>query len=751
MKFNTGNPIGSTDARDLSDNAENFDTALGTTAATWVDRFGVTRDSFEGRLAKGSFYRVGDFTTGYTLTNMRQTLEYGGHEYSWSGTFPKVVAAGATPATSGGIGAGAWVDRTDVTLRSEINVITKTFNTITELKSTIGLSVNDVIETLGYYSANDGGGNKFSVIAASTYTANDGTIVDCVGVQAVAIDSTVLHAKQFGARGYPYDDTDAVINLFSAAKDNCVIDFDGLTINIVHKGVNSNPFGLETYLNRTCYMFMSKISNPTLRNGNFVCNLDMTSNSLVLFGFSGCSTPVFDDIHVNIQCSGIPSFDANGWETFASIISHIYHPDGTVGEGFKVKGSCSFRINHPAGASIGAKEGNTVHDYSGKIVGIESWGYTTNEDSGLSHNNVVENGVKFWECTARCVWMWHTADNYIKPYFYNCGVDATQFCAYGIRVTHRGDNSEYFGKYEGGYFKSAALLVSNNNSPRTPRNVKAGAFAKDVDLFSITVSAGINVSVDGVKLYNCIGDYGLVKFIEQTNSEWVECECHNVEAYNCSTVTVTEGSGIVYNSADNDGQLDIGHLKLDTFTSFGGVTQRYHSNKVHHSIIRNASNYGMYHGTGISPIYEDNEVTDCPNNWGIGGFADANVTSRRNVVKRCANGIRTGVGNSYDDYVEDCVATHISVRAGKALRFTVVGGSSAGASAYGVLNEGSASELIGHGVIKSMGYLVEGIRAPITAALIVGNGLLGTFTTAKITNTAGLIKLNNYNSTGAIV
>lgn len=120
MTFNTGNPIGSTDARDLSDNAENFDRALGTLDPTWTDRLGVTRDSFEGRLEKGSFYRVGTFAAGYTLTNMRQTLEYGGHEYSWAGTFPKVVAAGATPASSGGIGAGAWVDRTDVTLRSEL-------------------------------------------------------------------------------------------------------------------------------------------------------------------------------------------------------------------------------------------------------------------------------------------------------------------------------------------------------------------------------------------------------------------------------------------------------------------------------------------------------------------------------------------------------------------------------------------------------------------------------------------------------
>ena len=120
MTFNTGNPIGSTDARDLSDNAENFDKALNSTAKTWNDRLGNTRDTFEGALSKLSFYRVGTFAAGYTLTNMRQTLEYNGHEYSWSGAFPKTVPAGATPTTSGGIGAGAWVDRTDLTLRSEL-------------------------------------------------------------------------------------------------------------------------------------------------------------------------------------------------------------------------------------------------------------------------------------------------------------------------------------------------------------------------------------------------------------------------------------------------------------------------------------------------------------------------------------------------------------------------------------------------------------------------------------------------------
>jgi hypothetical protein len=120
MTYNTGNPIGSTDARDRSDNSENLDLAVNSLSKTFVDRLGRTRDTLEGIYQKSAYYRAGTFDAGYTLTNNRQTLAYGNVEYSWSGSFPKVVAAGSTPATSGGVGAGAWVDRTDVTLRSEL-------------------------------------------------------------------------------------------------------------------------------------------------------------------------------------------------------------------------------------------------------------------------------------------------------------------------------------------------------------------------------------------------------------------------------------------------------------------------------------------------------------------------------------------------------------------------------------------------------------------------------------------------------
>lgn len=162
--FNTGNPIGSTDARDRSDNSENLDLAVNSLSPTFVDRLGVTRDTLEGIYQKSAYYRVGTFDAGYTLTNNRQTLAYGNIEYSWSGAFPKVVAAGSTPATTG----GAWVDRTDETLRKDINNKEGLLTLDLINSSGLNLKTNEIIKTTGYATKNVGA-------ASWLFTGNTGT------------------------------------------------------------------------------------------------------------------------------------------------------------------------------------------------------------------------------------------------------------------------------------------------------------------------------------------------------------------------------------------------------------------------------------------------------------------------------------------------------------------------------------------------------------------------------------------------
>ena len=81
----------------------------------------LTRESLRRSYAEAGYNLVaGSFEVGGTLVNSNDVLlhEATVHAYSWDGAFPgggKVVTQGSTPYTT-----GAWVDRTDVTLRSEL-------------------------------------------------------------------------------------------------------------------------------------------------------------------------------------------------------------------------------------------------------------------------------------------------------------------------------------------------------------------------------------------------------------------------------------------------------------------------------------------------------------------------------------------------------------------------------------------------------------------------------------------------------
>lgn len=83
-------------------------------------------DEFDATILGMGFGVVGKFSTGATLTNPRQTLLWDiadggdGHEYGWSGSFPKVVPPSSTPLTTGGIAAGAWLSRFDPVLRNQV-------------------------------------------------------------------------------------------------------------------------------------------------------------------------------------------------------------------------------------------------------------------------------------------------------------------------------------------------------------------------------------------------------------------------------------------------------------------------------------------------------------------------------------------------------------------------------------------------------------------------------------------------------
>lgn len=79
----------------------------------------------------------GGFGRGGTVNTATDVLlnEVDGKAYSWGGTLPKTVPLGSTPATTGGIGDSAWVDRSSELLVKQVEVTAESFGVISGLVS----------------------------------------------------------------------------------------------------------------------------------------------------------------------------------------------------------------------------------------------------------------------------------------------------------------------------------------------------------------------------------------------------------------------------------------------------------------------------------------------------------------------------------------------------------------------------------------------------------------------------------------
>lgn len=115
-RYNTGNPIESTDVRDMSDNAKNFDEFSNSMSDSFTDRLGRDRQTIDGSIRKAGFQPASfDFVTGGTLVSgdrnkavFNPAPSGDNNWYAWQGVFPKVISSSSTPATSGGLGENAW-------------------------------------------------------------------------------------------------------------------------------------------------------------------------------------------------------------------------------------------------------------------------------------------------------------------------------------------------------------------------------------------------------------------------------------------------------------------------------------------------------------------------------------------------------------------------------------------------------------------------------------------------------------------
>ncbi|MCE9967130.1 hypothetical protein [Lelliottia amnigena] len=220
----TQDAVPSESPRDLKFNAGKIDEFVTSLVNTYIDRFGHEHYTIEGlrwlaqqAIAQYGWIPVGTFQAGATLTTPNQILKdtTDGEYYRWDGVFPKTVATGSTPASTGGTGVGAWLSVGDSTLRSWVNNnISINFSTVTNMIAGTAISGNTIPLINGMVATTFA--NQFGIkqeskwLISSTQDANTYSVLLANGGYANLICRADMNYAEFGFGGTDVQNVAAV-------------------------------------------------------------------------------------------------------------------------------------------------------------------------------------------------------------------------------------------------------------------------------------------------------------------------------------------------------------------------------------------------------------------------------------------------------------------------------------------------------------------------------------------------------------
>ena len=219
--------------------------------------------------AEAGLNMVGSFLLGATTTTTDDVVFYetDGKYYGWSGTLPKIIPAGSTPATSGGVGDLLWVDRTDLMLRSDINIVQKRFACVADMVADTTLTVGKIVETIGYQAQSSEGGAEYEIVESSSGVPDGGlNIALSNGLLARAIfNNAPVSISQFGAVGNGINDD---TNAFVSFRNYAILSESAIVLNLTKYKTYmvSNPWWPTGIKRLTVNGNNSKIKNNAIVN-----------------------------------------------------------------------------------------------------------------------------------------------------------------------------------------------------------------------------------------------------------------------------------------------------------------------------------------------------------------------------------------------------------------------------------------------------------------------------------------------------
>ncbi|STQ70192.1 glycerophosphodiester phosphodiesterase family protein [Hafnia alvei] len=228
----TNLPVPSESARDLKFNAGKIDEFVTSASHEYIDRFGgrhrtIAGINYESNQAMSNYGYITQksFEMGSTLNTPNTVLQWesNGEFYRWDGDWsqPKVVPAGSTPDSTGGIGEGKWVGVGDASLRRDLSssLDGNGDNLVMHGSKTVNQVINDAL-------------NSIDKIKYFTTFGNHLTSLHGAG-KSLGAENSLITATLLSKRN-------AVIDVdISTTKDNIAVCLHNLNIDGILSGTGS--------------------------------------------------------------------------------------------------------------------------------------------------------------------------------------------------------------------------------------------------------------------------------------------------------------------------------------------------------------------------------------------------------------------------------------------------------------------------------------------------------------------------------
>lgn len=231
----TNQPVPSEKPQDLKFNAGKIDEFVTSMAKQYIDRFGHAHYTIEGlrwvaqqAISAFGYITIDSFQAGASLTLPNQVLRdtSTGEYYRWDGVFPKVVPAGSTPDSTGGVGVGAWLSVGDAVIRGQLYAIdglklVGKCSSVSQLRTVVAESNGQLITVDSYRPGSNKGGGIFQWNAASNDPDDGGAVIAVTGVATgrwVRQVNGRYTPEMYGADGTKTNDPSAIKSVLEHQK-----------------------------------------------------------------------------------------------------------------------------------------------------------------------------------------------------------------------------------------------------------------------------------------------------------------------------------------------------------------------------------------------------------------------------------------------------------------------------------------------------------------------------------------------------